>query len=297
MRNINAALAVCLAILTIPVTGWSKGEIAKIEIQGDDLNQTIEITNSDIVSSFSIWNGPGVRVNGDQIHMEPDRQSGAFIDWPNGMVAKRQTGLQRYNVLFYIGSRQSEMEALGTYEIIYEFGSHMESGFVYLPTSRQRAENTAFILHGVEGNWFQSSEKWEELVRPLIEKTIVAQTMADMSKSYPPTRLSPIHKMDVTVKKEQFNDLFDKLREFSNSNDFKFGIRAVHPNGERFSLGMRRADMLIIATNPFDVGEFGFGVYPIDGHKISKVCLSALMKDLKSLIGEVEGAIISEPRG
>lgn len=125
------------------------------------------------------------------------------------------------------------------------------------------------------------------------EETIDPQTIPEKSKSYP--RVSPIHKMDVTVKKEQFDDFFDKLREFSNSNDFEFKMTVVHPNGERFSLGMQRADIWIAATNPFDVGEFRFGVYPVSGHTISIACLNVLLQDLKSLIGEVEGAIISEP--
>ena len=57
-------VVVSLLILTIPVTTWSKGEIIKIEIEGDNLSSPIEITDPDIVRQFSIWTGPGVSTRG-----------------------------------------------------------------------------------------------------------------------------------------------------------------------------------------------------------------------------------------
>ncbi len=57
-------VVVLLLILTIPVTTWSKGEIIKIEIEGNNLSSPIEITDPDIVRQFSIWTGPGVSTRG-----------------------------------------------------------------------------------------------------------------------------------------------------------------------------------------------------------------------------------------
>lgn len=57
-------VVVSLLILTIPVTTWSKGEIIKIEIEGNNLSSPIEITDPDIVRQFSIWTGPGVSTRG-----------------------------------------------------------------------------------------------------------------------------------------------------------------------------------------------------------------------------------------
>jgi len=57
-------VVVSLLILTIPVTTWSKGEIIKIEIEGNNLSSPIEITDPDIVRQFSIWTGPGVSNRG-----------------------------------------------------------------------------------------------------------------------------------------------------------------------------------------------------------------------------------------
>jgi len=57
-------VVVSMLILTIPVTTWSKGEIIKIEIEGNNLSSPIEITDPDIVRQFSIWTGPVVSTRG-----------------------------------------------------------------------------------------------------------------------------------------------------------------------------------------------------------------------------------------
>ena len=173
-------VVVSLLILTIPVTTWSKGEIIKIEIEGNNLSSPIEITDPDIVRQFSIWTGPGVSTRGPDgvpnppAYLDPNLSAGRFIDWPKGTVAERPTGLQRYDVTFYIGSREPVTKVQGTYVITYEIDPSTEHGYVYLPTGSKQTWNTTFIYHGVEGNWFHSSNKWEALVRPLIEKTIEA---------------------------------------------------------------------------------------------------------------------------
>ena len=182
IRTIKNVL-VSLLILIVPVTAWSKGEIIKIEIEGNSLSSPIEITDPDIVRQFSIWTGPGVSSRGPggvpnpPAYLNPDLSAGRFIDWPKGMVAERPAGLQRYEISFYIGSREPETKVQGSYVVTYGFDPSTEHGYVYLPTGRERVwnttfMNTAFIYHGVEGNWFHSSNKWESLVRPLIEKTI-----------------------------------------------------------------------------------------------------------------------------
>jgi len=57
-------VVVSLLILSITVTAWSKGEIIKIEIEGNNLSSPIEITDPHIVRQFSIWTGPGVSTRG-----------------------------------------------------------------------------------------------------------------------------------------------------------------------------------------------------------------------------------------
>ncbi len=180
MRKTHVALFVCLAIFTISTTSWSKGETAKIEIKGDDLNSPIEITDPNIVGSFNIWNGPGVSTSGPDgvpyppAYMNPHKTAGRFIDWPKGTAEQLPDGLKSYEVKFHIAGRDSESGVLGTYHVVYSFNPSVPRGYMYLPTQQERGANTQFIVHGVEGTWFYASAAWEELVRPIIGKAIKA---------------------------------------------------------------------------------------------------------------------------
>lgn len=169
MKRVLFAVAALVAVFALPVTAWSKGQTVKIEIRGDHLASPIEITAPNIVKSFNIWNGPGVRINNEPVHMDPNRQAGAFIDWPRGMVSERPAGLRRYEVSFHIEGRPPPHDR---YVVVYEFDPSTEGGYIYLPgrDDEHVRTNTFLISHGVEGNWFCSSSKWEKLVRPLVEK-------------------------------------------------------------------------------------------------------------------------------
>ncbi|MEX2961593.1 hypothetical protein [Microbulbifer sp. TYP-18] len=175
MRRPNAALLAWLVILFIPAIGWSKGETAKIEIEGENLAAPIEITDSNIVKQFNIWNGPGVSMRNARSvklpprYLDPSKPGGRFIDWSKGKIVDRPPGLYRYKVAFYIASARSKDEVMGVYAVTYEFDPSVELGYMYLPGFADGSMNTRFIDRGVEGNWFFSSRKWEEIVRPLIE--------------------------------------------------------------------------------------------------------------------------------
>src|SRR5437588_333976 len=98
----NRTLALALLVmLSIAETASAKGKTVRIEITGASLATPLRITDPDIVGSFSIWNGPGVTVNGQQVHLDPRYQDGMFIDWPKGQLAQAPTGLRRYEVSFY----------------------------------------------------------------------------------------------------------------------------------------------------------------------------------------------------
>ena len=180
MRRTRVALVVCLAIFTIPATGWSKGKTIKIVIKGDHISSPIEITNPDIVDQFNIWNGPGVGTRGPDgvphppAYLDPNRSAGRFIDWPKGAVEQYPDGLKSYDVKFHIAGRDSESGVIGTYHVLYRFNPSVPQGYMYLPTWQERNANTQFIVHGVEGAWFYASTAWEELVRPIIGNAIEA---------------------------------------------------------------------------------------------------------------------------
>ncbi len=171
----GAALFVGVALLATSTPAAAKGVLARIEVRGDTLPSPLEITDPAILARFSIWNGPGVSVNGQPVHLDPNRQEGMFIDWPKGQVTTRPPGLDSYEVTFHIYFagviRNSELPRAEhrSYVVRYEIDPG-SVGYIYLPDHDDGfgGMNTSLIVHDVEGNWFHASEAWEELVRPLI---------------------------------------------------------------------------------------------------------------------------------
>ena len=158
-----------IALLGIPLVASAKGEIVKLVVADGDLPAALEITDSAVVDKFDIWWGPGVRVNGEPVHLNRADPGPAFIDWFDGAIAERPPGLAQYEVTFVIGGRVT-----GEYVVLYEFDPSVSGGYIYLPGAGDphARGNGTLIYHGVEGNWFHSSPLWERLVRPLIEGAV-----------------------------------------------------------------------------------------------------------------------------
>jgi hypothetical protein len=125
------------------------------------------ITDPELVSQFNIWNGPGVETRGpDGVrrppeHLDSDQSAGRFIDWPRGIANQRPPGLQRLEVTFVMDF-QEQQGNLPSYRFAYE-RDPSESGFIYLPDW-----TNSLISHGVEGNWFHASDRWNELIGPIV---------------------------------------------------------------------------------------------------------------------------------
>jgi hypothetical protein len=179
---VNRILALTLLVmLSIAGTASAKGKTVRIEIRGASLATPLKITDPDIVGSFSIWNGPGVTVNGQQVQLDPRYQDGTFIDWPKGQLAQAPTGLQRYQVSFYCAFERPTEEVKFCYGVTYAYDASSDHGYMYLPGPADKAfkSNTSAIYHGVEGNWFHTTGSWEKLVRPLIEKATAGRPRAE----------------------------------------------------------------------------------------------------------------------
>ena len=160
MKTISA-LALLLVVASV---ASAKGKTVKIEIRGDGLAVPIEIVDERTVSNFSVWNGPGVGtytkgVMDPPAYLNPDKPQGRFVDWPRGIATRRPERLHRFEVTFYLGQGPNQRKYLITYEV----DRANEQGFVFLPLS-----NTAVIAHGIEGNWFYASEKWDETIMPMV---------------------------------------------------------------------------------------------------------------------------------
>jgi hypothetical protein len=147
-------------------TAEAKGPVVRIEIR-DGVHAPLVISDAAIVDRFSIWNGPSVRtydaggVENPPTHVL-DVDDGRFIDWPAGVVRQHGVGLPRFEVSFYI---ETPRDGLREYVVAYEIDVSAKQGYMYPP----RWENS-LIRHGVEGDWFPASDRWDELVMPLAVK-------------------------------------------------------------------------------------------------------------------------------
>lgn len=155
-----------IACALIASTAWGKAPTAQIDIASDALDAPIKVTDPDVVGKFHIWNGPGVRDNGKPTHLDPANQKGYFINWPNGATQPPDQALM-FDVTFRLENRDADPRVGSEYRVTYAFRPGDAGGYVYLPYTRK---NVRLIVHGVEGNWFRSSDAWEALIRPIIER-------------------------------------------------------------------------------------------------------------------------------
>ena len=163
----------CLVYLTIPLTGWAKGETTKIEIQGEGLGTAIEITDPGIVERISIWNGPQVMLcdaNANCVAQTDPEKTSAIVDWPRGIAIEPPGDLTRYLVDIHIGGREN-LPRRSQREFRFWYVPGAASGYVYLPDFSDKEMRNEIITNGIEGDWFHASARWEALVRPIIEKT------------------------------------------------------------------------------------------------------------------------------
>lgn len=165
MIRFHMLVAFCGALF-FASNSWPKGPTIKMEIDGDGLSAPIVITDPEILDQFNIWNGPGVhttRPDGVLVasaHLDSQQAMGRFIDWPKGQVSERTSGLQRVIVTFFIGV-PARAENARKYLVAYELDE--SEGFIYLPMWTNN-----LISHGVEGNWFYSTERWNGVIGSIV---------------------------------------------------------------------------------------------------------------------------------
>lgn len=168
MRRSCSLNVVGLFLFVVSTTCWSKGQTIRIEIDGDGLTAPIVITDPDILRQFSIWNGPGVGTRGPDgvpnppAYLDPNKPAGRFIDWPRDRASNKPSGLQRLEVNFFIGI-PTQPNGARPHVVAYEPDPSESRGFIYLPRWRNN-----HISHGVEGNWFHASDRWNKLIAPII---------------------------------------------------------------------------------------------------------------------------------
>jgi len=148
-----------LLLVLVPDTVCAKAPTSKITIKGPGITSPIEITDPKVLANFRVWAGPGT---------SSDEQESLIVNWSQGADAERPSGLQRYEVSFYVKAKEERL----IYVVFYEYDPSTEQGYVYLPKYSEEwgKLNEGTILHGVEGHWFRASRAWESVARPLIAK-------------------------------------------------------------------------------------------------------------------------------
>jgi hypothetical protein len=159
---IVAALPVLLAL---PQTGAAEGETARIEISKGK-RPLLVLSGQEFAGQFTIWTGPGTPSSAVD---ERD-----FADWRIGAVEPPR-GLQVFKVRFYCAAHgETPKESVPSslcYGVRYGIDPDTGMGYMQIPPEgdREFPGNTRTIYRGVEGRWFVSSARWEELVRPQLD--------------------------------------------------------------------------------------------------------------------------------
>jgi hypothetical protein len=169
----QSAVALIL-LLAVPASALlsAKGTTVRIAVNGGVLLTPIEINRPEVVEQFNIWAGPGTRsglrdpITGQWRMVEGTE--GFIVEWRAGEIAALPSGLERYEVSFFV--RQEDSAEQLAYVVLYANDSAHNEGYVLLPgpeDARYRL-NTRAIRRGVEGKWFRASSAWQAVVAPLI---------------------------------------------------------------------------------------------------------------------------------
>jgi hypothetical protein len=166
---------IAVALLVLPALCAAKSETTRIEIS-KGRRALVTLEGPETAGAFTIWNGPLTRAGapGDLRPTGPGPKD--FFDWEAGAVEPPR-GVKALTVRFYCAARGETPRELATshlcYGVRYVPDPDGEGGYIQIPAMRDRQfpMNTA-IGHGVEGSWFRSTKRWEEVVRPRIEAAL-----------------------------------------------------------------------------------------------------------------------------
>lgn len=148
-----APLAGLLISLAMPHLALAKTSTAKITITGGGLTSPVEITDPRILESSNVWHG-------------------GFLDGSRGPVQEPPRGVQPYEVSFYVKLRNNNLRKI--YVMYYYPNPLAQPGYIYLPGRGETWYdlNVSTIWRGGEGKWNYASAKWEDLIKPLIARSV-----------------------------------------------------------------------------------------------------------------------------
>ena len=171
----NRSLTIFLAALLLPLMADAKGPNTRIEVKLDGA-PLATITDRNILDKLTFWSGPGTWVRaGEDAPPTMSTSSADIADWLAGEVPPPKES-RAFDVSFFFSTpRNPSNPPRRNYTVRYA-PSADGGGFIQIPgkDSPYYLGNTSLISRGVEGNWYRASERWETLIRPVIERALVA---------------------------------------------------------------------------------------------------------------------------
>lgn len=161
-------LAAALAVL-VPASLVAKGSTTRITITDTRGARSISVVDPVVLARFNVWDGPGT-FSGPP-NQQTESVTGFIVDWRTGALASRRSGLDEFEVEFFVRHRPDAPERLA-YTVLYARDPRSGEGFVYLP-GRSDARfplNTQSIYRGpgYEGQWFRASQEWQQAATQLL---------------------------------------------------------------------------------------------------------------------------------
>jgi len=140
-----------------------------IEPRGDGLERPVQITDPSILERLSPWVGPGTNMTD---FMRPNGSEKSIANWDAGVVEDLPNGLQRIEVKFRVGWTPESRHA---FFVLYgkEFGG--STGYIYYPHANY------IITHFGEGTWRHASDRWNQIIGPIIEKHTIPGAEGEFS--------------------------------------------------------------------------------------------------------------------
>ena len=151
--------------------GW--GPTFAIELRGDGLEQPIVITDPSILEKLSFWVGPGTNM---REFMRSDGSEKSIVNWHAGVVTERPAGLQRVEVKIRVGWSP---ESTAAFFVFYEMEPGSTTGYIYHPV------RNAIVAHVREGAWRYASDRWNEMIAPIIDEHTTADAKGEFSCQVP----------------------------------------------------------------------------------------------------------------
>ena len=151
--------------------GW--GPTFAIELRGDGLEQPIVITDPSILEKLSFWVGPGTNM---REFMRSDGSEKNIVNWHAGVVTERPAGLQRVEVKFRVGWSPESADA---FFVFYEKEPGSSTAYIYHPITNK------IVAHVGKGAWRYASDRWNEMIGPIVDEHTTAGARGDFSCQVP----------------------------------------------------------------------------------------------------------------